>query len=164
MKVLFYNHTGKVSGAERVLLMILARLDPSRFNPVMLCPADGALREMVDHLAVRTITIDSLAARFTLNPLQLLRYVSSFVRQVRAARLAVKAERPDVVHANSIRAGLVMSAASFGLATPVIWHAHDILPRHPLSIAIRFFACASGRNSILAVSQAAAWTGPRPYG
>ena len=156
MKVLFYNHTGKVSGAERVLLMILARLDSSRFNAVMLCPADGALREMVDHLGVRTIPIDSLAARFTLNPLQLLRYVSSFVRQVRAARIAVKAERPDVVHANSIRAGLVMLASTFGFDVPIIWHAHDLLPRHPLSIAIRLFALAHRRTQIVAVSNAVA--------
>ena len=27
MKILFYNHTGTVSGAERVLLMILGQLD-----------------------------------------------------------------------------------------------------------------------------------------
>ena len=156
MKILFYNHTGKVSGAERVLLMILARLDPGRFNAVMLSPADGALREMVDRLGVRTITIDSLAARFTLNPLQLLRYVSSFVRQVCAARIAVKAERPDVVHANSIRAGLVMSASTFGINVPIIWHAHDLLPRHPLSRAIRLFAWAHRRTKIVAVSNAVA--------
>ena len=156
MKILFYNHTGKVSGAERVLLMILARLDPSRFNAVMMSPADGALREMVDHLGVRTITIDSLAARFTLNPLQLLRYVSSFVRQMRAARIAVKAERPDVVHANSIRAGLVMSASTFGIDVPIIWHAHDLLPQHPLSSAIRLFAWAHRRTQIVAVSNAVA--------
>ncbi|HXI25025.1 MAG TPA: glycosyltransferase family 4 protein, partial [Pyrinomonadaceae bacterium] len=103
-----------------------------------------------------TITIDSLAARFTLSPLQLLRYVSSFVRQVRAARLAVKAERPDVVHANSIRAGLVMSASTFGLGMPIIWHAHDLLPRHPLSSAIRLFAWAHRRTQIVAVSNAVA--------
>jgi L-malate glycosyltransferase len=156
VKILFYNHTGKVSGAERVLLMILARLDPTRFNAVMLSPAAGALREMVDRLGVRTITIDSLAARFTLSPLQLLRYVFSFVRQVRAARIAVKAERPDVVHANSIRAGLVMSASTFGFDVPIIWHAHDLLPRHPLSIAIRLFAWAHRRTQIVAVSNAVA--------
>jgi glycosyltransferase involved in cell wall biosynthesis len=156
VKILFYNHTGKVSGAERVLLMILARLDPGRFNAVTLSPADGALREMVDHLGVRMITIESLAARFTLNPLHLLRYVSSFVRQMRAARLAVKAERPDLVHANSIRAGLVMSASTFGIDVPIIWHAHDLLPRHPLSSAIRLFAFAHRRTKIVAVSNAVA--------
>jgi glycosyltransferase involved in cell wall biosynthesis len=39
---------------------------------------------------------------------------------------------------------------------PVIWHAHDILPRHPLSTAVRIFAMISSRNRILSVSQAVA--------
>ncbi len=37
---------------------------------------------------------------------------------------------------------------------PVIWHAHDILPRHPLSTAVRVFAMITSRNRILSVSQA----------
>lgn len=156
MKVLYYNHTGQVSGAERVLLMILSRLDRSRFEPVVACPAEGRLIGMVSELGIRTIGLEQLEARFTWRVSQLFRYLASFARVIRNARSLIIDEQPDVIHANSIRAGLVMSAASYGLATRVIWHAHDILPRHPLSIAIRFFACASGRNSILAVSQAAA--------
>ena len=156
MKVLYYNHTGQVSGAERVLLMILSRLDRSRFEPVVACPAEGRMIGMVRDLGIRTIGLEQLEARFTWRVGRLFQYLASFARVIRNARALIVDEQPDVIHANSIRAGLVMSAASFGLSSPVIWHAHDILPRHPLSIAIRFFACASGRNSILAVSQAAA--------
>ncbi len=156
MKVLYYNHTGQVSGAERVLLMILSRLDRSRIEPVVVCPAEGRLIGMVRDLGVRTIGLAQLEARFTLSVRRLFQYLASFARVISNARALIIDEQPDIIHANSIRAGLVMSAASFGLATPVIWHAHDILPRHPLSIAIRFFACASRRNSILAVSHAAA--------
>jgi len=156
MKVLYYNHTGQVSGAERVLLMILSRLDRGRFEPVVACPGEGRLIGMVRDLGVRTIGLEQLEARFTWRIGSLFRYLASFARVIHDARDLVIDEQPDIIHANSIRAGLVMSAASFGLATPVIWHAHDILPRHPLSIAIRFFACASRHNSILAVSQAAA--------
>ena len=156
MKVLYYNHTGQVSGAERVLLMILSRLDRGRFEPVVACPTEGRLIGMVSELGVRTIGLEQLEARFTWRVGKLFRYLASFARVISNARALIINEQPEVIHANSIRAGLVMSAASFGLATPVIWHVHDILPRHPLSMAIRFFACASGRNSILAVSQAAA--------
>ena len=46
MKVLFYNHTGTVSGAERVLSMILARLDRSRFEPIVVCPQDSRMMEL----------------------------------------------------------------------------------------------------------------------
>jgi glycosyltransferase involved in cell wall biosynthesis len=85
-----------------------------------------------------------------------IRYLLSFARVIRRARRIAIDEAPDIIHANSIRAGLVMSAATLGLDTPVIWHAHDILPRHPLSTAVRLFAAVTSRNRILAVSQAVA--------
>ncbi len=155
MKILFYNHTGRVSGAEHVLLMILQGLDRSRFDPVLLCPSEGALAELASR-KVKTIEIDSLSARFTSRPDRLWNYLKSFVRVCRAARRAAIDEDPDIIHANSIRAGLVMSVATFGRRVPIVWHTHDILPRHVLSTAIRLFALCSRRNSILAVSRAVA--------
>ena len=156
MQILFYNHTGKVSGAERVLLMILAGLDRSRFNSVVLCPTDGPLAEMIDAAGVRRLGIKPLQARFTLRPDRLIKYVASFLSLLWAARSAVTAEAPDLVHANSIRAGLLMSAATVGLRIPIVWHVHDLLPRHPVSSAVRFYACASRRTRMVAVSQAVA--------
>lgn len=156
MKILFYNHTGKVSGAERVLLMILAKLDRERFHPVVMCPSDGPLMEMISHAGVQVISISPLAARFTLQPARLVQYLTSFVRMMREGRRVVVAEAPAVIHANSIRAGLVMTAATIGLGIPVVWHAHDLLPGHPLSTAIRLFAFAFRRTHIIAVSVAVA--------
>src|SRR5437016_14623737 len=86
----------------------------------------------------------------------MLHYLTSFALVIRSARQIVIEEKPDLVHANSIRAGLVMSAATFGLGVPVIWHAHDIQPRHPLSSAVRLFAALRSHNHILAVSNAVA--------
>jgi glycosyltransferase involved in cell wall biosynthesis len=156
LKILFYNHTGQVSGAERVLLMILKGLDHQVCDAVVLCPADGRLTEMIGEMGSRIIHINSLTARFTWRVDHLVKYLASFVGVIRAARSIVLREAPDFVHANSIRAGLVMSAATAGLKIPVIWHAHDVLPRHPLSTVVRLFAAATSRNHILAVSQAAA--------
>ena len=156
MQILFYNHTGKVSGAERVLLMILGGIDRSRFNSVVLCPTDGPLAEMIDAAGVRRLGIKPLQARFTLRPDRLIKYVTSFLSLLWAARAAVIAEAPDLVHANSIRAGLLMSAATVGLRIPIVWHVHDLLPRHPVSSAVRFYACASRRTRVVAVSRAVA--------
>src|SRR5205814_922573 len=64
-KILFYNHTGQISGAERVLLMILERLDRSRLEPVVLCPASGRLMRMTTDLGIKTVGLDPLAARFS---------------------------------------------------------------------------------------------------
>ena len=156
MKILFYNHTGTVSGAERVMSMILDRLDRDHFEPVAVCPDESPMMEMTQRLKVRTRGLKPLEARFTWRLDLVIRYLVSFAEVIRCARRLVIDEAPDVIHANSIRAGLVMSAATMGLDMPVIWHAHDILPRHPLSTAIRLFAIVTRRNRILAVSQAVA--------
>ena len=155
MKLLFYNHTGTVSGAERVLLMILAQAERDDFAPVVLCPS-GRLRELVAAQGVPCFTVEELQARFTRRPGQFLAYLRSFYRVIREARRAVLNIAPDLIHANSIRAGLVMTVATAGLRVPVIWHLHDLLPRHPFSTAIRLFTLSSPRLRLLAVSQAVA--------
>ncbi len=156
MRILFYNHTGKVSGAERMLLMILAGLDRSRFESIVLCPKEGTLLESVRATGLRTEVCPGLQARFTFRIDLLATYLLSFLSVVRKVRLTVAELNPDIVHANSIRAGLVATAATLGLGTRVVWHLHDLLPRHPISSAIRVFAFLFARARMIAVSQAVA--------
>jgi glycosyltransferase involved in cell wall biosynthesis len=136
--------------------MILDRLNRVHFQPVVVCPDESPMMEMIQKLEVRTRGLRPLEARFTWRLDLVVRYLISFASVIRSARRIVIDEAPDVIHANSIRAGLVMAAATLGLDMPVIWHAHDILPRHPLSTAVRIFAMISSRNRILSVSQAVA--------
>jgi glycosyltransferase involved in cell wall biosynthesis len=72
---------------------------------------------------------------------------------IKLRRLIIEAE-PDLIHANTIRAGLVATTATLGTRIPVIWHLHDMLPRHPLSTLIRWFAALSPRTGLLAISRA----------
>ena len=156
MKILFYNHTGKVSGAEHLLLMILSRLDRDRFDPVLVCPQPGPLRGKAEKLGVAVETVAGLDARFTWRIDHLARYLKSFYQTVSQVRRQVVSFKPALIHANSIRSGLVATAATVGLGTRVIWQLHDLLPRHPLSTAIRAFAFFSRRTRMIAVSQAVA--------
>lgn len=156
MKILFYNHTGQVSGAERVLLMILGQLDRKRHEPIVVCPADSRMMELASEANARTRGLQQLEARFTWRVDYVVKYLKSFAAVIRQARAIVIEEKPAFIHANSIRAGLVMAAATIGLRVPVIWHAHDILPLHPFSTAVRFSAMLTSRNHVLAVSQAVA--------
>jgi glycosyltransferase involved in cell wall biosynthesis len=156
MKILFYNHTGLVSGAERMLLMILSRLDRNAFEPVVICPLQGSLAEMVNDLGVAVEPVGDLEARFTWRVDRLARYCKSFFGILRQLRRKAISLKPDVIHANSIRAGLVATAATFGLGMRIIWHLHDMLPRHPLSTLIRIIAALSARTQMIAVSEAVA--------
>ncbi len=156
MKVLFYNHTGMVSGAERVVSMILNGIDRQRYEPVVVCPPDSPMMALAAEARVRTRPLQTLNARFTWRLDRVAQYLLSFSQVIRDARQIVADEAPAFIHANSIRAGLVMSATTMGLKVPVIWHAHDILPLHPLSSLVRMFAALRSRNHILGVSQAVA--------
>jgi glycosyltransferase involved in cell wall biosynthesis len=156
MKVLFYNHTGQVSGAERMLLMILSRLNQVSFDPLVICPEPGPLMSMVTSLGVPVENIPGLEARFTWRVDRLLRYLESFFLVIGQLRRRVIRIKPDLIHANSIRAGLVATAATLGLGTRVVWHLHDLLPRHPLSTGVRVFAFLCGRTRMIAVSRAVA--------
>ena len=138
------------------MLMIIKWLDRECYELIVACPAYGDLRRAVEESGVTCVPVQELRARFTWRVDHLVRYLHSFFCTVREARSLVVQHKPDLVHANSVRAGLVMSAATAGLGVPVVWHVHDILPRHPLSTAIRVFALASPRKRVLAVSQAAA--------
>jgi len=155
MRVVFYNHTGHVSGAERVLLLALSNLDRENFEPIAICP-EGEFAKLVSDLDVPVRTVDELSARFTLRPDRILGYLASLVGIAHKLRKHIRDSQPEVVHANSIRAGLVALYATIGTAIPVFWHVHDELKPHPISTAIRAIVLASRRSRVIAVSHATA--------
>jgi glycosyltransferase involved in cell wall biosynthesis len=69
-------------------------------------------------------------------------------------RSEIKTAQPELIHANSIRAGLVATTASVGTNIPVIWILQDALPLHPISTAIRIFVIFSKRTRLMPASQA----------
>ena len=154
MKILFYNHQGKVSGAERVILLVLKRLNRSLFTPLMVCPATDTMAEETVKLGVPLLKIDEFKARFTLRPDKLIRYFASFIHILGKLRTEICRENPDLIHANSVRSGIVATAASAGLKIPVIWHLHDELKDHPVSTLIRLFAACFSQVRLMPVSAA----------
>ena len=47
IRIVYVNHTGSVSGAERVLINMVRGLDRERFEPFVVCPADGDLMRLL---------------------------------------------------------------------------------------------------------------------
>lgn len=165
-RIAYVNHTGQVSGAEAILLTMLRGLDRKQYHPVVICPAEQGLRSAVEAEGVEWVAMPALVARFTWRPDRLLRYAASLAGTIVALRRVIRRLDPDMVHANTIRAGIAVTLATAGTRRMVLWHAHDILPRHPLSSAIRTLAFLSPGTSILAVSLATgrAFRGRLPFG
>lgn len=154
-RVVHYNHTGVVAGAERVLLNVLPQLRDEGLHSIVLSPA-GPLQSEAARSGFEAIECYPLQARFTWNPIKLAQYMRSFAISILSLRRQLQSLEPHVVHANSVRAGLVASAATVGMRAAIVWHVHDTLPRHPFSMAIRAFAGMSSRTGLIAVSNATA--------
>ena len=155
MKILFYSHTGKVSGAENILLLALKRLNRNRFTPTAVCP-EGNLVDEIARLGIPVKSIGQLEARFTWRIDLVFKYLFSLFRAIRQLRSEIRKTKPDLIHANSVRAGIAATFASLGTGLPVFWHIQDELKPHPFSTAIRLLAAASSRTRLIPASQATA--------
>ncbi|HEX4029452.1 MAG TPA: glycosyltransferase family 4 protein [Terracidiphilus sp.] len=153
IRILYINHTGQVSGAERVLIDTLRVLDRKHYEPIVMCPLQGNLVEEIFATGAEWLPIPSIRARFSWRPDRVLRSLASILSAVWILRKQIRALGPDLIHANSVRAGLVASLAATGTRTPVIWHVHDTLPQHPLSTALRMFVLIARNTQLIAVSR-----------
>jgi len=128
MRLLFYNHAPEISGAERSLLALAAHARGAGHD-VTLCVPPGPLADATTDAAIPCAAVTPLVLGRTRHPLVLARYLMSAATPVTDLARVVRAVRPDIVHANSIRSGLV-AAAALRLTRPrprLVVHARDAL-------------------------------------
>ena len=162
MRIVFYNHTGLVSGAEKMLLLSIANLPRDVAEVILVCPEEGSLQSEAIALGIPTYTCRPILARFTYNPVLLIVYLWSIVRALYEVRNTFISLSPDILQANTVRAGIVASLATMGTRMRIIWHSHDILPAHALTTLVRLLAHSSRRIQVVACSKAAAYS-LRPF-
>jgi glycosyltransferase involved in cell wall biosynthesis len=96
----------------------------------------------------------------------LAKYGFSVAKSVAEIRNKIKNVNPDLVHCNTVRAGIVTTIATIGMNIPVIWHVHDILHNHAISSIIRRLAFQMRYTHAVCVSAATAkaFCGPLNFG
>lgn len=124
MKVLYVNHTPTVSGAERSLLDLLGAL-PEEVSATLAAPV-GTLAGLAHERGVPVRPIQGTAGSLRLHPLHTPRALAEMAIAARQVRRAAAEVGADIVHANSIRAGIVCGLARLDAATVV--HVRDCLP------------------------------------
>ncbi len=125
MRVLYVNHTAEISGGERSLLELLAAL-PDSIQPRMAAPR-GGLQSAVEELGVPTATIAGTAGSMRMHPLHTPRAVAEMGLAAAQVRRAARRWPAELLHANSIRAGIVLGLAR-SPRVPVVVHVRDCLP------------------------------------
>jgi glycosyltransferase involved in cell wall biosynthesis len=125
MKVTYVSHTAVVSGAERSLIDLLDAL-AQRVEPLLATP-DGRLQELAREHGIATTPLTGTAGSLRLHPLHTPRALAEITLTARQVRRAVTTAGSQLVHANSIRAGIVLALARLR-NTPTIVHVRDCLP------------------------------------
>lgn len=155
MRVLYVSHTAHVSGGERSLLDVVRAL-PSEISAFVASP-EGPLTEAVRGLGVPVFDIPGTDGSLRVHPFHTGRGLIAIATAAAATRRLSHRLGADVVHANSIRAGLVTSMATSGGGPPTVVHVRDCLPQGLLSRAA-LGAMARGADAVLANSEYTAAT------
>lgn len=149
MRILFVEFTSAISGAERSLLELIQGLRDEH-ELALACPT-GPLADRAAELGVPVLPIPASQLTFRLHPRHTTRGLADMARAARRLRSIVRGLLPDVVHANSIRAGLLAIPAARGLGSVVV-HCRDALPQGWPGAAVRAVVL-SGSDGVVAISR-----------
>jgi L-malate glycosyltransferase len=147
VRVLYVSHTGVVGGAEWSLLELMAGMR-ERVDVALACPA-GELASLAAAQGIRTFAIRPVPLGFRVD---VVATAGGVVRAVGAtidiARAAARSGA-DLVHANSVRAGIAAIGARAGGAPRPLVHVRDALPDTALG---RISAALVSRGALLVLA------------
>jgi glycosyltransferase involved in cell wall biosynthesis len=135
MRVLHVSHTATISGGEHSLLTLLAGM-PSEIEVGVACP-DGPLAEAVRDLGLPVYLIPATTASFRLHPVRTPRATLEMGGAALAVTRIARQEGATVLHANSVRAGLVTGLAGTIGGPPAAVHVRDVLPANATAVAVK---------------------------
>lgn len=131
MRIIYLNHSGKVSGGEISLLTSLRGLKRKKeIEPILVCPGKGYLKQRAQSMGLPVMEIESFEAGFTKNPLAILGYGVKLLRIGTRFATITKEFNADLIDANSVRAGLVACASTLFHKAPIVVHVRDCMPRN----------------------------------
>ncbi len=149
LRLLAVTHTGQVSGAEKVLVQVLAAAVARGWRVACAAPA-GPLTVELTAAGVRSVELPDLGLTAGPRILGATRMLLSWGRA--AQRLWGTSRGADLVLANSLLALPALRAAQPD--APVVWLVHDVLVRADRRRLLRW--CAPTITRAVAVSHAAA--------
>jgi glycosyltransferase involved in cell wall biosynthesis len=145
LRVVYLDHVARLSGGEIALMRLLTHLQT--VNPHMILGEDGPLAERLQRagVSVEVLPIAASARDVRRERVRLggsspatLAHTLAYIARL---ALRLRALRPDLVHTNSLKAGVYGSLAAKAAGIPVVWHvrdriAEDYIPR-PAVLMVR---------------------------
>ncbi len=127
-RILFYNHTSLVSGAEISLLEMLSEIKDNEF--ILACPP-GKIVEFAEKRKIKWISAPALDIGLKKNPFYILVFLAHLLRASLWLLIFSRRWKADLIYANTIRGGLA-TILSFLCGIRTVVHIRDILPHNSL--------------------------------
>jgi L-malate glycosyltransferase len=135
VRILLANHTSGFSGAEVSLLRLIAGLQPDH-DLAVACPAGGPLTEAIERIGLDRYELPNVDVSLRLHPLHTSRGLLQLASAARGLARAATRFRAEVVHANTIRTGL-LAASPGSTRVPVVVRAHEHPPATRVGRSVR---------------------------
>jgi len=129
LRVVYLDHVARLSGGEIALMRLLTHFEGVK--PHMILGEDGPLADRLQQLGVSVevlpIAPSARDARRDTVGLGGTSPATAMHTLVYVARLALRLRslKPDLVHTNSLKAGVYGSIAARAAGVPVVWHVRD---------------------------------------
>nr|WP_231134661.1 glycosyltransferase [Motilibacter deserti] len=132
LRVVYLDHCAEPAGGELALLDVLPHLPAHGVIPYVVLGREGPLLERFsDAAATRVLRLPDAAAKVGVSGAGTRggRAAAGAATLAYAVRLAalLRSVKADVVHANSLKAGVYGSVAARLAGVPLVWHVHDRL-------------------------------------
>lgn len=161
-RVLYLHSSAGRYGADRQLLLMATTLDPERYHALVVLPFEGPLADDLRAAGIEVLTGPlAVLRREYLTPLGLSRLARELAYQRHSLERLIRAQRVDLVHANtSVILGARAAARAAGARYAV--HVREIYPPTPLAWRWHRRELRAA-DAVMCVSQAAAEPiGPAP--
>lgn len=126
--ILFLSHNSQIGGAENCLFNLLYGLDRSKFNPIVVFPNDGPLKDKIDGVGIKGVITP---LEWWVEPECGMSYSGdNLSKRLHKLSEIVDIVKPDIIHTNTSviwEGGLVAKQKNI----PHVWHIHEILNGHP---------------------------------
>ena len=159
-RIAYVDHAVDIGGAEKSMADLIARLDRSRFEPMLFCSTDA---KWLDSAALAEVPVERVFAPGGVLDRKRDEVARGLVANAREVRQAVgpvarlwrrfRRHRPALVHTNTLKTHLLGGAAAHFARRRLIWHLRDILEEgNALDLLLR--AARRFRPRIIAISEA----------
>jgi glycosyltransferase involved in cell wall biosynthesis len=129
MRVVYLDHVAQLSGGEIALLRLVPHLD--EVEPHFILAEDGPFADALVQAGLSTEVLPMAESarglrKDSVTPTTMqLGIVAATVGYILRLALRLRQLRPDIVHTNSLKAGVYGSIAGRLAGVPVVWHVRD---------------------------------------